>query len=234
MCFGWKRSQRPLIGCAWWQEPLQRATEKWRAAFPEKAVRAFRHESFCSGSMGETIRLKALGVDFVTTSASDLKTSSRAFLKIATGAEHVFVNMGCQWELGGLCTKHLAHCVVEPIRPDIAVGGLPCQPFSRMHHRSGLGPRGSEPEEHPGYQTVMEIFFVYLENRRPLSFAIEEAFSFLEASASGERYLDMFVERCIQQGYATRVLVLDHADWSEMPRKRRCCSISFELRSISP
>ena len=180
--------------------------------------------------------MDALGMYTRTASACDKKHLARTFLKLNSKAEHIFADMGSQSAGEGFCTVHQTMCKLAQ-GVDIAVGGLPCQPFSRMRTRHGPGNKEGAPTSHPSFDTVNVEFFEYLRGRTPLCFLVEEITAMRDQNAdSGEPYLDSFMEQCASLGYAMRAIMLDHGNWCEMSRSRQHirsehCSVAIEGRA---
>ena len=191
-----------------------RSREQRPAAGLHKArpSRALVHESFCGGTLAETVSMKGIGIPFRTVSASDSKPLARKYMMAQDVAEHVFSNMNDQAAESGFCHTHGKVCRLHG-RPDLAIGGLPCQPFTRQRQWDGSSARQAKTsKDHPAYQTF-QSFQNYLEGRKPLGFIVEE-------TPLSEEELDEFIQMCERCGYAVRAFVLDHRVWCTTPRIR--------------
>ena len=178
------------------------------------------HEAFCAGAMSEGVAMEGASVQFRTLSASDRKVSARRLLATRGTVEHVFADMADQIAGVGHCFIHSRQCKLLEA-PDFAVGGLPCQPFSKMRSRNGSSSKQGDPKAHPGFEAVTVTFKSYLEARRPKGFLVEESVGMMAADRStGESYLQDFVNSCAELGYSVRAVRLNHRAWCEMPRDR--------------
>eukprot|EP00974_Lingulodinium_polyedra_P088418 8573291-Lingulodinium_polyedra.AAC.1 len=107
----------------------------------------FFHESFCSGTCMELFAERAMQLGWSTLCAADLKPYARAFcLKNHTNIQHML----CSFQEQAL-DKPPKSCDVcrkkgKPVctfsssampRPHLAMGGLPCQPFSKLRKHTG-------------------------------------------------------------------------------------------------
>ena len=185
---------------------------------PAKPKRALIHESFCSGTLAEQIAFEGLTIPFQTVSASDKKALARRFIASRAGAQHLFKSMADQVAGEGFCCIHGKVCrLVE--RPDLSVGGLPCQPFTKYRRRDGSSSKQAGTRDHPGF-AVISGFHAYLESRKPRGFLVEETASMADANREGGSYLEEFVAEVAQLGYAVRAMKLGHRVWCEQPRER--------------
>jgi hypothetical protein len=134
----------------------------------------------------------------------------------------MFSKLADQVRQRGYCHFHKDTVSMTPAKVDIASGGMLCQSFSAMRNKSGTTPKTSTTERHPAFSVVMNEFPEYLDAVKPVSWIMEETSALLQRDPSGERYLDMLVERCMHQGpgYAIRAMMLDNDAWSTLPKTR--------------
>jgi len=169
---------------------------------------------------------QAMAIPFVCLGLADTKPASRRWLTEKFGgiAAHLFENNQCLTEGRGRCLFHRGQCSTSKERPDIASGGLPCQGFSRMRHKKGDTASTGQPSGHPSFKGVMSDFSEYLCTRQPLGWWIEEVDSFDQINPEiGISFLHQFVRQNAQYGYAIRAIILDHALFSEVPRRHIYC-----------
>lgn len=174
---------------------------------------------------------KAMGMDMEVIGAADSKATARAFIKAEhPNVPHIWHSNDAYLDGHGQCSLHEGTCHTSSASPDIACGGLPCQPFSRLRVGSrssdSSGGKGAAvgrtggPTTHPDYGTVFQ-FEQYLIARKPSSFLVEEVMEFNNMNpATGKTFLFEFAAFATAQGYAVRAFVLDHSVWCELPRQR--------------
>lgn len=105
--------------------------------------------------------------------------------------------------------------------PDIASGGFPCTPFSRLREQSGETPGRGLPHNHDDFPTLFEELPKYLSSRRPSSWWAEEVEGVDRTDCrTGETYLYQLVVACENLKYSVQVVIIDHAVWIAVPRKR--------------
>ena len=66
----------------------------------------------------------------------------------------------------------------------MAVGGLPCQPFTQLRTQSKKGDSGP-PQGHSKYSVVFGMFQDYLAKRQPRGFIVEEVLDFMNKAKGG-------------------------------------------------
>jgi hypothetical protein len=197
-----------------------------RALLPYSQTRQLVLDSYCSGMSMEIFILEFLGASFATRSCSDPKAHARSYIRefhsTETGPAYMFSHLADQVRQRGYCHRHKDTVSMAPAKVDIASGGMLCQSFSAMRSKSGTTAKTSTTERHPAFSVVMNEFPEYLDAVKPVSWIMEETSALLQRDPSGERYLDMLVERCMHQGpgYAIRAMMLDNDVWSTLPKTR--------------
>ena len=91
---------------------------------------------------------------------------------------HMFSSLAETIAGHGRCLKCLSEHSLPAARPDLAVGGLPCQALTPQRWKSGGTPRTGSALTHPDYQTVLR-WEDYLKSRRPKGFITEEVPTFM-------------------------------------------------------
>ena len=226
----------PLAGIEHWQMPLWRSMEHARMRLPAEPKRPMRVESFCTGLGTEYLGFLALGMRVDLMAAAERKVAARKFLQLNWRGklQHLFPDNACLAEGGGPCAICLKDCQTNPLPPDLAAGGLPCQAFSVQRQQGGRTARTGPVRGHPSFTATTDGWDAYLAARRPLGFIVEETLSFTRTdSKTGESFTQGFADRCSRAGYAVRTLKMPHGLWSELPRDRCPCSIkrTTELRT---
>ena len=123
---------------------------------------------------------------------------------------------------GGRCSLHPRdECNVSTEEVDLAVAGLPCQPFSMARFRGGSTAATGSTQDHPAFQTTQQ-FEMYIEVRRPKGFLIEQDDTFATQidKSIGQSHLAAFAKKYASKGYAMRALIINHDVWVELPRNR--------------
>ena len=105
---------------------------------------------------------------------ADTKPTARKWLShhwARCGDTCVFTDMQAYVSRSGWpCEVHGKHCTHSPKQPDIAVGGLPCPPWSKQRYKGGSTKATGSAKEHPSYRVVFEFFMDYLDHRQPRMF----------------------------------------------------------------
>jgi site-specific DNA-cytosine methylase len=134
----------------------------------------------------------------------------------------------CQWDLfrphqTGPCLLHPGQTCSTAISVDLAIQGLPCQPFTCQRERSKAGPRTGPPSTHADFNTVMCAFFEYLDSPfPPKGFIVEEVpeFYMQKDMATGVTFCNAFVAAAEKRSYSVVVTKLLAETWGEVPRMR--------------
>eukprot|EP00974_Lingulodinium_polyedra_P006029 570328-Lingulodinium_polyedra.AAC.1 len=149
-------------GTEWWANVIWAFFESERAARPQYQVE-FRHESFCTGSMMEAFGAQAMDLGWSTLSCAEEKKFARQFVlrnhKEKMKLKHVLSDFRAQIipdikRQCDVCSLSGGECSFEFQRPHLAVGGLPCQPFSPMRHKTGSSSNQKGAQQHSKYDTV--------------------------------------------------------------------------------
>jgi len=226
--------RRPTFesGTEWWAPTVWDAYVGERAKRPQPGPTEFRHESFCSGSIMENFGARAMKLQgWRTISAADIKQHARLFcVRNFTGTvEHMFTDFRAQIYDDGervcdVCTAEAKQCTFRFQRPHLAVGGLPCQPFTRMRYQRGVGSDERGAEQHSKYATVFGLFAEYLTERTPRTVIIEEVVDFDRRERGAPAELGTPLERLMgmlaSHGYFSQALHLDSKTWIDVARPR--------------
>lgn len=243
-----RRVLRQCPSCSSIKEPLSRpdfppgtewwAPVVWDAFLTERSKRVdyrprqeFIHESFFSGSIMENFGARAMDLQWTTISASDKKKYARLFtMKNHKCVQHLFHDVSAQTYVEAankrcdICEGRRKACDFEFRRPHLSVGGLPCQPFSRLRNTKGTGTDEQGASTHSKYTTIFELFRNYVANRQPHGLVLEEVVDFGRpergAPKGGETPLERLAAMLADMGYYSQALMLDTAAWIEVSRPR--------------
>ena len=218
-------------GTEWWRNPLYTGLESERAKLAEHVKRAMRVELNCAGSGAEMVICKTLGIDIEIVSMCEMKSSARQFLKHMWWPEcgstaHLYQELSATTS-GGACEAHGRYCgrtdAVAGV--DLAMQGLPCQPFSTMRTTP------ERPEEHTHYKTVFNGFLSYLKEARPKGWVVEEVSAFaFRRLPDGPTYMESVVRVATEMGYYVEGAHMQANTWVNMDRDRL---LPQNLRSLS-
>lgn len=211
-------------GTEWWASCIFTSLETQRQRLPIQQSRPMIHDSNCSGTGCEQLTFKALGIDVRTRAMSEKKEMARSFIKsmwpeLIRHGTHLYSDMKHMTGDGGKCHIHHKTCRPVGVRGsvDLAVQGLPCQPFSRQRSNHEV-----HPDQHKSFGTVFDVFFTYIDETRPKGVLIEEVCDFAKkTNEDGDTYLEAFVN--ILEGdyhYSVRVFKLSACVFGEVQRER--------------
>ncbi len=144
---------------------------------------------------------KAASFQFVSQSFQN-KKPCHFFSKV----EDVFRGQGkCKIHGGkgkGVCSLISGEDLRDADRPDLAIAGFPCQPFSkaRVEVEGGTAKQG-RASQHPGYHLTLEGFPQYLHDFRPRGFILDQVHGFSDKSREldgldGDTFLEHFAKKC--------------------------------------
>lgn len=234
--------ENPWPSLRWWVSPM---LDSVRNLIEERAhrglARSFTSLSFCTGIFAEGFGGAALGIPEDPTPCAEKGEECQSFLVECHRhrLHHLFTSMeGFCTESGvarGPCYHHGKMCVEDVGGRDCAIGGSPCQPFSKQ--RAGRWTR--DEALHPLYQvTFGEIgceggsILAALEMQQPLGGIIEQVVGF-SACRKGQLLspLDTLmraVARIQKPGggqlyTAMKVFKMDSNEWLDIARPRPPC-----------
>jgi site-specific DNA-cytosine methylase len=215
--------------------------------------RPFSAFSFCSGMLAEGFAAAALGIPMEDMACADKDTTAQAFIMKfhRHRVSHVYDSMAAfSFEPGkmvGHCYRHGKQCSEENVPRDAAIGGSPCQPFSRSRASRFTS---SAEMSHPLYAatfgdsdaadgSVIET----LKNQQPSGGVLEQVAGFgMKAKAVAQSSLDLFIEQIQsiltpdgKQLYTGVVaLQVDASCWLEILRPRTLANTTnmFTLRLV--
>ena len=187
----------------------------------------------------ETFGFRTMDMAYTTLSAAEKKKFARLFVtrNHIQNLQHLLPEFQCQIH-DGLLTGKTGGTMCEMCsrsgkttcdldldeRPFLSIGGLPCQPFSRMRF-SGTG-KGNEgaSKDHSKYKVVFEMFSSYIARRRPYGVVVEEVEEFARAERGAGPSDPTPLERLLGvlsvNGYFSQALFLDSAVWIAQSRPR--------------
>ena len=109
-------------------------------------------------------------------------------------------------------------------RPFLSIGGLPCQPFSRMRFQGAAKGNAGATKDHSKYKVVFEMFGSYIARRRPYGVVVEEVWEFTRAvrgaGPADPTPLERLLKVLSDSGYFAQALFLDAAVWIAQSRPR--------------
>ena len=163
----------------WWAQPV------WDAFLPRRMkVRPRRKlllEMLCVGSGPDIEVADAMGWDYEILAVADCKPVAQKWLKTHWSKQlgHLYDDNHalCQ-DAGGYCHKHKRCCSCPEPPPDIGASGSPCPPFSAQRQKNGVTNKTSDPTNHPAYSEAMTFFGLWIGQRRPHSWFLEEVGGF--------------------------------------------------------
>ena len=158
--------------------------------------------SLFSGAGGLDLGFKAAG--FTTIAAVEIDRDSCRTLK-ANGFERVFCNDVRDWIQQN-----------RDLRPDIVIGGPPCQPFSKSAYWSSTSAKGLADKR----ADCLDLFFDAVRRLRPKAFLIENVPGFL--TAGGVDFVMAALRELEREGvtYQFSWNILNCADFG-VPQKRQ-------------
>jgi site-specific DNA-cytosine methylase len=165
---------------------------------------------------------EALGLRVETQYLVDRKKAARQFQQICHAGNFAHQYKEFRAVQTGACELHpKGDCTFGSI--DLAVQGLPCQPFTDQRHKGGQSSRTGDARGHDDFKTVFSTFFEFLDGEsKPKGWVVEEVESFrrLTDPVAGLKYLDSFIDLCEERGFFVRPLLLDASIYSDVPRTR--------------
>lgn len=166
--------------------------------------------------------LDALQIPVSECIACDSKASVQRFAKSnIAGLSHYFTQMSGLIRGSGYCVVHGRTCAIDGgPRPDIAILGPLCQPFSSLRQKTGASSRTGSARQHPLYSVTFEDTPAYIERYKPLIIVIELVSAFGEAGPDGRCALDEFLVFFRKFYPSVRVINLDANTWLEVSGPR--------------
>jgi hypothetical protein len=221
-----RNEKRELVGVRHWAKGLAEALKKAGVEYEAQMSRAVQHEGLCAGTLAELVGVEALGLHICTQAVADSDKLARRFIQHTwPDIQHVFEDNTALIDISAKDGRYCAICTKQcrtklPV-PDIASGGFPCTPFTKMRDQKGSTPATGKPFEHPSYHVVMGQLPEYLKERQPHSFWIEEVETLRRNDPrTGNTYLNQLAAACKSAGYELRAMLLNHNSWVDMPRER--------------
>jgi site-specific DNA-cytosine methylase len=165
--------------------------------------------------------LDVLGIDVQDFVACDTKPAARRFMLANTsGLTHVFGPLTDLVQGEGRCAVHGETCSVSRERPDLAVLGPPCQPFTKLRQKKGTSTRTGTVTGHPLFDVTMRQTIQYVERYKPRICVVEQVPAFGEMDSRGDTPLETFVAEFSRHFGAVRVVDLDESLWVCASRPR--------------
>ena len=211
-----------VVGTDHYVKPIWEVLGRYTRGLPKKV---WLVESLCSGSGGESEAHRNMGIPTECLGYADTKPLSRRWLIHHWKHHGGRVFRDCQAYIDGFgqCDLHKqCNCKVSSSRPHVAIGGLPCPPWSRQRQKNGQTQKTQDASKHPASYTVFGMFEQYLTVRRPYCFWIEEVDTFATATknSGGESPLDRLMAICVKHGYSTRALFMCNGMFNSVVRRR--------------
>ena len=182
-------------------------------------------EMLCVGSGPDIEVADAMGWDYEILAVADCKPVAQKWLKTHWSKQlgHLYDDNHalCQ-DAGGYCHKHKRCCSCPEPPPDIGASGSPCPPFSAQRQKNGVTNKTSDPTDHPAYSEAMTNFGLWIGQRRPHSWFLEEVGGFDRRLKSlGDRSpLQVFCKDAQTLGYAVAVFKINHLLFVKVSRPR--------------
>jgi hypothetical protein len=223
----------------WWARPIFTALEHIRRARPKHQSRPIVLHSACTGTFAEKLACDALGLVVGECVGADLKPASRRFVESnVSGVIHFFQSLQELTQSRGHCLMHGSDCTLRAAsdggrRPDFAIFGPPCQPFTRQRARSGTTVRTGCSEAHPQYDVTMRGIVSYIAAHRPLVSIIEQVPAFAAMDGNGTVPIESFLRDLQPYVAAVRVVELEQETWVNVCRTRPAMHSNFHRQNIA-
>ena len=174
---------------------------------------------------------------------SERKASARTFVANNHKYAHIWTSVDDHIRGQGVCSLHGqprkkdSHtCTLNSAdkKCDVVCAGIPCHPFTTMRQSNIVGSdhRG-KAAEHADFGTVMDKFPLFLQERNPGMFVVEETETFANINpATNERYIDEFTQKCKRLGYDTLAMVVAADTWIDWPRNRSLRQNIYPLQHL--
>ena len=210
-----------VVGTDHYVKPIWEVLGRYTRGLPKKT---WLVESLCSGSGGESEAHCNMGIPTQCLGFADTKPLSRRWLihHWQHHSGHVFRDCQAYIDGFGMCDSHGGNCKVSSSRPHVAIGGLPCPPWSRQRQKNGNTQKTQDASRHPASYTVFGMFEQYLTVRKPYTFWIEEVDTFATATknSGGESPLTRLLAIAVRHGYSTRALFMCNGTFNSVVRRR--------------
>ena len=107
------------------------------------------------------------------------------------------------------------------MKPDVAIGGLPCPPWSRQRCKKGGTASIGAAHQHPQFSVAFMMSALYLDVRSPFTFWIEEVDTFANKTPQGgDSPLAELMRICVAKGYVCRAIIIEHQAFVRVPLRR--------------
>ena len=193
----------PLPGTSHFVSDVHDVTGRHRMRRPQ-GFGLWLVESLCSGTGGESLAHKLMSIPVRNLGFADQKKTARKWLKHHWHGENccIFLDIQSYIDGNGKCDRHGGgNCNVAAERPDCAIGGLPCPPWSKQRFKKGETKATGKASAHPMFRVVFELSGLYLDRRRPHVFWIEEVNTFGAEGPNGEEVpVQILMRICVTKG----------------------------------
>jgi len=172
---------------------------------------------------------QGLGIDFNILGAADRKSDARTYSMHNHGEHlgHLFFDNQAFIDGFGQCAKHCnprtkETCQIDSTRPDLVIGGLPCQALTGFRQRSGRTSKTGPAATHPAIEWIASGFKRYLLARKPFGWVVEEVDEIATEMhpETCQTWLQYFASEMSSLGYSVRAIKLDHSMFARMARSR--------------
>lgn len=213
---------KPHLGHEWWHEPVYRSLEHLRQGLPHQQTRALVLHSGCSGVLAEKVVLDSFGAQVGVCIGADLKGASQRFvMDNIPGLTHFYSTIDELIDGGGSCLVHKSTCShISGQRPDFAVFGPPCQPFSTQRTKTGNSSKTGSSGRHPSFHVTMKKVPDYVRKYRPHICIVEQVQTFMHVMEDGIAPAEVFIQDFGKAFEAVRAVELDASVWLDMQRPR--------------